>query len=129
MLEGTCQCGRVKWQFDGIPEGATACNCKACRRYGALWAYGFEGESVQTSGDTKVYVRGPSIGFHFCANCGVVAFWRSQKPDDEGRLRVGFNLRLTEPGPIAMVPIKHFDGLERWEDLPNDGKCVKDLWY
>ena len=28
----------------GFPEGATACNCTACRRYGALWAYGHEGE-------------------------------------------------------------------------------------
>ncbi|MDO8320329.1 GFA family protein [Rhodoferax sp.] len=112
-----------------MPDGATACNCTACRRHGALWAYGYEGEVVRTSGATKAYVRGPFLGFHFCPACGVVAYWRSQEPNDEGRLRVGVNLRLTEPGPIAHLPIDHFDGLEKWEDLPQDGKCVRDLWF
>ena len=44
MIEGTCHCGAVRWRFSGIPESATACNCTVCRRYGALWAYDFEGE-------------------------------------------------------------------------------------
>lgn len=129
MLEGACHCGSVRWQLDALPEGATACNCTVCRRYGALWAYGFDGEDVRTTGTTKAYVRGPSIGFHFCPDCGGMAFWRSQKPNEEGRLRVGVNLRLTEPGPIADLPIDHFDGLVAWEDLPHDGKCVRDLWF
>jgi len=129
MIEGSCHCGQVKWQYDGMPEGATACNCTSCRRYGALWAYGYENEDVHTSVSTTEYIRGPSIGFHFCPQCGNVAFWRSQKPNDEGRRRVGFNLRLAEPGPIMGLPIEHFDGLEKWEDLPSDGRCIKDLWF
>ena len=28
----------MRWQFAGEPDGATACNCMACRRYGVLWA-------------------------------------------------------------------------------------------
>jgi hypothetical protein len=36
---------------------------------------------------------------------------------------------MTEPDPIAHVTIDHFDGLDKWEDLPSDGKCVKDLWF
>lgn len=42
MIKGSCLCGAVQWQFDGVPDGATACNCTACRRYGVLWAYDFE---------------------------------------------------------------------------------------
>lgn len=39
------------------------------------------------------------------------------------------NLRLTEPAPIAMVPtIDPFDGLDTFDDLPRDGKCVADVW-
>ena len=38
MIEGSCLCGGVRWQFAGDPDGATACNCTACRRYGVLWA-------------------------------------------------------------------------------------------
>ena len=49
--------------------------------------------------------------------------------DAQGRRRVAVNLRLTEPGPIGQVPIRHFDGLDQWQDLPQDGRCVKDMWF
>lgn len=129
MLEGTCHCGAVRWQLDAMPDSATACNCTACRRYGALWAYGIDGEDVRATGPTQAYVRGPSLGFHFCPTCGGMAFWRSLNADDQGRRRMGVNLRLAEPGPIAGLPIDHFDGLEKWEDLPQDGRCVRDHWF
>ena len=35
---------------------------------------------------------------------------------------------LREPDPIAKVPIDHFDGLDKFDDLPRDGKCVGDVW-
>ncbi|MCB0133291.1 MAG: GFA family protein, partial [Caldilineaceae bacterium] len=111
MLEGSCHCGAVHWQFEGIPESATACNCTICRRYGVLWAYDYEGEGINVSGPTQAYLRGGGIGFHFCPTCGCVAYWRALETDDEGRRRIAVNLRLTEPEPVARVPIDHFDGL------------------
>ena len=69
-----------------MPESATACNCTMCRRYGALWAFDYEGEGINVSGPTQTYVRGESIG-------------------------------------------DRFDGLESFEDLPRDGRCVADYWY
>ena len=30
-----------------MPDAATACNCTACRRYGTLWAYGYEEEGIE----------------------------------------------------------------------------------
>jgi hypothetical protein len=44
MIQGSCHCGAVQWRLEALPESATACNCTACRRYRALWAYDFEGE-------------------------------------------------------------------------------------
>ncbi len=130
MIEGACHCGAVQWRFDGMPEGATACNCTLCRRYGTLWAYDFEGESIRVSGPTQIYLRGKNwIQFHFCRTCGCVAYWRAQMPDDAGRRRIAVNLRLTEPEPIAQIPIDHFDGLVSYDDLPRDGKCVADYWF
>ena len=128
-IEGSCHCGSVHWRFTGLPESATACNCTVCRRYGVLWAYGFEGEGVDVSGPTQAYVRGDSIEFHFCPTCGCVACWRALSTDEAGRRRLAVNLRLTEPGPIAHLPIDHFDGLDKWEDLPRDGRCVRDHWF
>lgn len=129
MIEGSCHCGAVRWSFDGLPEAATACNCTACRRYGTLWAYDYEGEGIRVSGLTKAYVRGRSLEFHFCPECGCVAFWRGRALDEQGRRRIAVNLRLTELEPIADVVIDHFDGLDSFDDLPRDGRCIKDMWF
>lgn len=129
MIEGTCHCGSVLWQFDGTPGGATACNCTVCRRYGVLWAYDYENEGIRVSGTTRSYSRGKMIEFHFCPRCGCVAFWRAQSTDDAGRRRIAVNLRLAEPEVVAHVPIDHFDGLSTFEDLPRDGRCVADYWF
>ena len=129
MLRGSCLCSAVQWQFDGMPDGATACNCTACRRYGVLWAYDFEGERINVSGSTRAFVRGNSLGFHFCPNCACVAYWRSLKTQEDGRRRIAVNLRLTELSAVAHIPIDHFDGFESFDDLPRDGRCVKDYWF
>jgi hypothetical protein len=115
--------------MQGEPEGATACNCTACRRYGVLWAYGHEGVDIFTVGNTQKYVRGVALEFHFCPNCGAVVFWRGLRKDDSGKIRMAVNLRLAAPEAVAHIPIDHFDGLETFEDLPRDGKCVSDYWF
>lgn len=129
MLEGQCLCGKVSWQLDKVPESATACNCTACRRYGVLWAYDHEDEGIRVSGPTKPFVRGKALAFHFCPECGCVVYWRGLEVNKQGQRRIAVNLRLTEPGPIADVPIDHFDGLDKWDDLPRDGRCIKDMWF
>jgi hypothetical protein len=130
MIAGACHCGAVTWSFDGEPEGATACNCTICRRYGVLWAYDFEGERIHVSGETRAYCWGErSIAFHFCENCGCVAYWRAVEPGRSGRRRIAVNLRLAEPAAVAAVPIDRFDGLDTFEDLPRDGRCVADYWW
>ncbi len=130
MVEGSCHCGKVRWQFEGTPEAATACNCTVCRRYGVLWAYDYDGEGIHVSGQTTAYMRGSGqIGFHFCPDCGCVGYWRAVNPDKEGRRRIAVNLRLAEPEAVADVVIDHFDGLVSFDDLPRDGRCVRDYWF
>jgi hypothetical protein len=129
MIKGSCICGAVHWAFAGEPDGATACNCTACRRYGVLWAYDFENEGINTRGETRAYVRGKALEFHFCPTCGCLAFWRSLQVDEQGRRRIAVNLRLAEPATVAQIAIDHFDGLDTFDDLPRDGKCVADYWF
>jgi len=129
MIQGSCLCGAVRLRLDALPESATACNCTACRRYGVLWAYDYEGAGIHVSGPTTAYVRGDSLGFHFCPTCGCIAYWRSLQPNDQGQRRIAVNLRLAEPEPVARVPIEHFDGLGSFEDLGQDGRCVADYWF
>jgi hypothetical protein len=129
MIEGSCHCEAVRWSFEGVPEGATACNCTLCRRYGVLWAYDYEGEGIRVSGPTDVYAPARAIGFHFCPGRRCLAYWRALNPGDDGRRRIAVNLRLAEPAAVAAIPIDHFDVLETWQDLPRDGRCVADYWF
>jgi hypothetical protein len=132
MLEGSCLCGQVRWRFDAMPQGATACNCTACRRYGVLWIYGHDGEDIPVTGDTTVYRRGDggSLTFHFCPACGCLTHWLALRPEADRRRRLAVNLRLAaDPDAVAAIPIDHFDGLLTFEDLPRDGRCVGDMWY
>jgi hypothetical protein len=129
MIEGSCLCAAVQWKFAGLPDGATACNCTACRRYGALWAYDYENEGIQVSGKTQPFARGKALEFHFCPACGCMAFWRGKQIDEHGRRRIAVNLRLAQADAVAQIPIDRFDGLDTFEDLPRDGRCVADYWF
>jgi hypothetical protein len=129
MIEGACHCGAVRWSLAEVPASATACNCTACRRYGALWAYDYEDEGIRVSGPARAYVRGRTLAFHFCPDCGCVAYWRALAPDEKGRRRIAVNLRLTELKAVAAAVIDHFDGLDTFDDLPRDGRCVADMWF
>jgi hypothetical protein len=129
MIQGSCHCESVNWQFDAVPDGATACNCTVCRRYATLWAYDFENEGIRVSGPTRAYVRGKAVEFHFCPTCACVAYWRAIRLDESGRRRMAVNLRLAAPDEVARIPVDHFDGLDSFEDLPRDGRCVADYWF
>ena len=119
----------MRWSFEGTPESATACNCTVCRRYGVLWAYDYEGERIRVSGPAPVYVRGRGLGFHFCGDCGCVAYWRALTPSEDGRRRIAVNLRLAEPETVGAILLEHFDGLVSFDDLGQDGRCVADVWF
>ena len=133
MLIGSCHCGAARWTLTGDPGPATACNCTLCRRLGALWAYDHEGERIALTGPTTAYRRAdradPWLEFHFCPTCGCVLCWRGLHPEPDGRRRVAVNLRLAPPDAVADLPIDHFDGLASFDDLPRDGRCVRDLWF
>ena len=128
-MKGACHCGAARWRLDAVPESATACNCTVCRRYGALWAYGHEGEDIHVTGPATAYAPGAGIDFCFCPACGCVLFWRGRRPETDGRTRIAVNLRLAEPDEVAAIPLEHFDGLVTFDDLGQDGRCVKDMWF
>jgi hypothetical protein len=49
--------------------------------------------------------------------------------DADGRTRIAVNLRLAEPDTVAGVPLQCFDGLHSFDDLPRDGRRVRDVWF
>ena len=134
VVRGRCLCGAVGWTFAGEIPDATICNCTACRRYGVLWAYDYDGHGItidDPEGKLTAYTRGPGspLSFNFCRTCGNVVSWRGLKPNADGRTRIAVNLRLAEPEDVAGVPLQRFEGLLSFDDLPRDGRCVRDVWF
>jgi hypothetical protein len=127
-MNGSCHCGAVQWRFDGVPESATACNCSVCRRYGALWGYGFFDEQIVVSGDTRTYLWNQKwLEFHFCPQCSCVVCWRAATPGTDGRRYGAINLRLAaDPAMVQAIPLLHHDTESDSDSL--DGKCVADVW-
>jgi hypothetical protein len=133
MLKGVCHCGAAHWTLEGDPGPATACNCTLCRRYGALWAYDYEGERIAVFGPQSAYTRvdsaNPSLEVRFCPTCGCVLCWRGLRVGADGRRRIAVNLRLADPDAVAALAVDHFEGLDTFDDLPRDGRCVRDMWF
>lgn len=132
MIEGKCHCGRSGWTLKENPGSVTSCNCTLCRRYGALWAYGYEGPQTKLFGDTGTYTRSgkdPSLELHFCATCAGVVGYRSLHLETNGGRKIAVNVRFACPDAVMDLAVERFDGLNSFEDLPNDGRCVRDLWF
>ena len=132
LLSGACHCGQAGWRLEGGPGSITACNCTLCRRYGALWAYDYEDERIRLSGVFSSYCRAgkanPALEVLFCPACACVLAWRGLRLEPDGRRRMAVNVRLADPEAVAHLQIDHFDGLDSFEDLPPQGRCVRDLW-
>lgn len=133
MFTGKCHCGSAYWEFDGDLGSITACNCTLCHRLGALWAYDFENERIRLVGKTASYRRkgkaNPTLEILFCPTCACTLSWRGLEVGVDGKRRMAVNVRLTELANVSDLPIDHFEGLDSFEDLPSDGKCVRDLWF
>ncbi len=132
-IRGTCHCGAVTWNHDGLPESVTVCNCTLCRRTGALWAYDYDDEGIRVMaapGALGAYSWGDkSLAVHFCTTCSNVSHWRALTPDAAGRVRIAVNMRLADPDQVGAIPLKLFDGFASWTSLPPDGRCIADLWF
>lgn len=120
MLEGSCHCGRVRFEIEALNPTVTSCNCSICQRLGALWAYYQADEVHFTAGkdETVAYVRqGEDMGdlaFHHCPTCGVTTHWSSRIPTST---RMGINARLLDRRLLEDVKVKRLDGADTWTVL------------
>ena len=56
--------------------------------------------------------------------------WRGLKPTGNGRVRSAVNVRLAPPDAVADLPVEHFAGFEKWDEVPDAARpCVRDLWF
>jgi hypothetical protein len=76
LINGRCECGRVRYEVDGEIEDFSHCHCSQCRRlHGAAYAtYADVPRSrfryVSGESDIKVYASSEFNDRVFCAECG-----------------------------------------------------------
>ncbi len=76
MINGRCECGRIRYEIDDDITDLSHCHCSQCRRlHGAAYAT-FAGVSrdkfryVSGEADLKAYASSETSDRIFCAECG-----------------------------------------------------------
>lgn len=82
-LQGTCNCGAVRFGVSNYSGGATACHCGQCRKQsGHHWASGHAPVTDFTiDGDVRCHASSASARRGFCPTCGTFLFWKHNDED------------------------------------------------
>lgn len=109
--QGSCHCGRIRFDVDGDIDSALACNCSMCQRRGSLlWFVPREALRLQTPDeDAATYTFNEHVIRHrFCPVCGIHPFGEGIDPN--GRAMAAINIRCVEGIDLEAVPVTHYDG-------------------
>jgi hypothetical protein len=109
--QGSCHCGRVKFEADGEIASAMSCNCSICQRKGALMWFVPRGalRLLTPDEDAASYGFGKHLIRHrFCAVCGIHPYGEATSP--AGEAMAAINIRCIEGIDLAAIPVTSFDG-------------------
>ncbi|HEY8606191.1 MAG TPA: GFA family protein [Noviherbaspirillum sp.] len=112
--QGSCHCGRVRFELRARLGHVTECSCSLCRRRAALWHGAADGDLRLLSGESELtlyqYLT-HTARHYFCRHCGIHPFARPRL--DPGMWVV--NLRCIDGIDAAALTVHQFDG-EHWEE-------------
>jgi len=109
--QGSCHCGRIRFEAEGELSTATSCNCSICRRKGALMWFVPRGAFtlLTPKADASTYVFNHHvIQHHFCPTCGIHPYGEGNAPTGEAMAAV--NIRCLEGIALEAIPVQVFDG-------------------
>lgn len=120
-VQGSCHCGKTRFEIEHAPTDVTFCTCSYCSKRGALWGYYSPQQFRLLSAPEDVATYQWNTGLikhHFCASCGCSTFCES--PDfttgapDFDNPRVSINARLLDNFDLEAVPKQVIDGKNLW---------------
>jgi hypothetical protein len=109
--QGSCHCGKVKFEAQGEIKSGLACNCSMCQRKGSLlWFIPKTAFRLLTpDADAASYLFNKhKIVHRFCTTCGIHTHAEATSPTGEPTAAV--NLRALEGIDLEAIPVTHFDG-------------------
>lgn len=121
---GSCHCGQIAFEVDGVLERVTICNCSICSKKGYLhwvvqWAQ-FRLLSPIESLKTYCFNTGEAK-HHFCPKCGAAPFHIPRAHPDS----VDVNVRCLEGVSQAGLVVEYFDG-RNWEHSVEETRARAD---
>ncbi|UXR65443.1 GFA family protein [Bdellovibrio bacteriovorus] len=109
--QGSCHCGKVKFEATGAFNEVISCNCSMCQRKGTLLAFVPETQFTLLSGADSLtdYQFGKKKIHHtFCSTCGVTSFATGETPD--GTKMKAINVRCLEGIDLKALTVQECDG-------------------
>jgi hypothetical protein len=122
MLEGSCLCGAVRYEIDGVLGPIVCCHCSMCRKaQGTAFATNAPVPAsrfriVAGADAVRSYRSSPHKERLFCGTCGSPLFSR-RDGSDVVRVRIG-----TLDGPVAARPSAHIHVASKapWWEITDD---------
>ena len=135
ILTGGCQCGAVRYRFEGVAGHSGICHCRMCQKAGGNW--GLALLSLPGAGLTwtrekpSEFRSSPIVARGFCAQCGTPLYMREDgdsnfeitigsldRPGDfPPTSQVGTESRLAWFNSLAHLPGKRTDEDRTTQDL------------
>ena len=112
--QGSCHCGRIKFEVEGDIDSALSCNCSICQRKGSLLWFVPHGALKLLTPDENAssYTFNKHVIRHrFCPTCGMHPYGEGKGPD--GSAMAAINIRCLEDIELKAVPVTEFDGRSR----------------
>jgi hypothetical protein len=107
--QGSCHCGRVRFEVDADIDHVRVCDCSICRRRGALiHRVAPEGFRLLTPlEDLSQYsFNTHTARDYFCPCCGILPFRRPRTAPEMW----GVNVRCLPEADLDAIPIKRVHG-------------------
>jgi hypothetical protein len=111
LYKGSCHCGRIAFQVEGVIAGAMACNCSICQRKGALMWFvpRAQLQLLTPDANASTYTFNKHVIKHrFCPACGMHPY--GEGTDPKGNAMAAINIRCLEGIDLEKIPVSHYDG-------------------
>lgn len=123
MIRGSCLCGNVRYEVNGLLSRASHCHCSMCRKaHGAAfgsYARVHDADFVLVSGqdDMASYQSSPGVTRTFCRRCGSSLQFISAKR--QGSFSLALGTLDDDPGVRPSLHI-FVDSKAPWFDITDE---------
>jgi hypothetical protein len=111
MYKGSCHCGNVAFEVEGLIDNALSCNCSMCQRRGSLLWFAPRSSlrllTPESNASTYLFNK-HAIKHNFCSVCGIHPYGEGKSPD--GTETAAINIRCIEGIDLESIPVHHYDG-------------------